>query len=78
MKDERPSVNMAFQIKQKNRTGIIQIVPPLLKLLKQMNLHKYPGHYYLFSDDFYTWSPSDQQALCTQKMGKMGKKDATN
>ncbi len=32
-------------------SAYVQIVPPLMKLIKQMELHKYPGNYYLFSDD---------------------------
>lgn len=35
-----------------NDSAYVQIVPPLLKLLQQMDLKKYPGEYYLFSDDF--------------------------
>ena len=36
-----------------HRGGFVQIVQPLKKLLEEMDLRKFPGHFYIFSKDDY-------------------------
>lgn len=41
------------QGKTKNgKASYVQIVPPLMEKIKELHLEKYPGHYYIFSDNY--------------------------
>lgn len=46
------TINFSSDITKNEKGATIQIVPPYMEILKELEIEKYPPHYFLFSEDY--------------------------